>query len=71
MHERKETAALIGEDWLLFLDQYTNDQAFSKGEGRILMDAPYCPEPEYDSAELLQLVSNWIETVSQNRKQIT
>lgn len=33
--------ALQGEAWLAFLDRWAGDSAFTRGPGRMLLDAPY------------------------------
>jgi len=40
-YPRSEIASLTGGDWLHFLDQSGNTHDFSKGPGRILIEAPY------------------------------
>lgn len=67
LFKRIETASLTGQDWLNFLDKFTSNNEFSQGIGRVLIEAPYQAEPEYDSEKLLQLISSWIETVSNNK----
>lgn len=40
-YPRSDIASLTGANWLQFLDESGNTQEFSKGIGRILVDAPY------------------------------
>ena len=58
--ERAEVASLTGQNWLLFLDKMNGDNAFSEGVGRVLVEAPYQAEPDYDSSKLIGLIENWM-----------
>lgn len=60
---RNESAALTGKEWLLFLDDLMGDDSFSNGIGKILIEAPYQATPIYDEQALLQLISNWINSI--------
>ena len=60
---RSESASLTGKEWLLFLDNINGDVSFSNGIGKVLIEAPYQANPEYDEQALLKLVSNWIESI--------
>ena len=66
--KRDVAASLTGQNWLEFLDQYVENKLFSSGIGRILIEAPYQDTPNYDSAELLHLISSWIESVGSNKR---
>lgn len=46
-------AALQGEAWLAFLDQHCGDQSFTRGPGRVLLDAPYRPTVRASEVEAL------------------
>jgi uncharacterized protein DUF4381 len=67
LFKRDESASLTGQDWLLFLDQLNGDTSFSQGVGRILIEAPYQANPNYEANELLHLISSWIESANQSR----
>jgi len=54
-------AGLSGDAWLVWLDEQWDDDAFSHGAGRSLLDAPFQPRGEVDVEALLQLVRRWIE----------
>lgn len=56
-------ASLTGGDWLKFLDDSGNTQNFSKGAGRILIDAPYRSGPleNYNGEEFIPLIRNWVK----------
>lgn len=64
---REESAGLTGEEWLKFLDQYSAKNEFDNGIGRVLIEAPYQANPDFNSNELIDLVSIWIETVSKRK----
>ena len=64
---REDTASLLGEDWLRFLDRTYNGTEFTQGEGRALIEAPYRAQPEFDAEQLLSLVENWIHLVTNNK----
>lgn len=59
---RHDVAALIGEQWLAFLDR-TLDKgtAFQSGAGRALAVGPYADEPEVDTEALYALCERWIK----------
>ena len=67
LYGRREAAALTGEGWLAFLDQKAGGHEFTRGAGRDLIEAPYRPDPEFDHAALLQLVSGWIDKAAAGR----
>ena len=58
---RREAAGLTVEAWLRFLDRDMPGEEFSRGDGRILIDAPYRRDvgPEQLDA-VLQLCERWI-----------
>ena len=58
----KNIASLTGSDWLSFLDSSGKTQDFSRGAGRILIDAPYrSGELEnYNSDEFIPLIRKWV-----------
>jgi len=58
---REQVAGLTGEKWLQFLDRHAPDQAFTRGPGRALVEAPYRPPAEIPTAELTTLVERWIK----------
>jgi hypothetical protein len=53
-------AALSGEAWLGFLDAQIGGDAFSKGAGRVLLDAPFRRVAEVDAEALLGLTRTWL-----------
>jgi len=53
-------AGLSGDDWLIWLDAQWDEHAFSSGDGRALLDAPYQRHAQVDMDKLLQLVRRWI-----------
>jgi hypothetical protein len=50
----------------LFLDQLNGDDSFSNGIGRVLIEAPYQANPDYNEKELLNLLSTWIDSAQKN-----
>ncbi|GJM05283.1 MAG: hypothetical protein DHS20C09_12740 [marine bacterium B5-7] len=65
---RQESAGLTGVEWLRFLDQYSDKNEFENGIGRVLIEAPYQADPEFNSDKLIQLISMWIETVGKRKR---
>lgn len=55
-------ASLTGSDWLSFLDTTGKTQDFSRGAGRILIDAPYRAGDleNYNKDEFIPLIHNWV-----------
>ena len=69
-YPRAEIASLTGADWLQFLDKSGNTHDFSRGAGRILIEAPYKKENQKESQienlninEFLPLIRNWTEKI--------
>ncbi|MBL1141188.1 MAG: DUF4381 domain-containing protein [Proteobacteria bacterium] len=67
LFNRNESASLTGNDWLFFLDELNGDESFTKGIGRVLIEAPYQADPDYDEKDLLNLISTWIDLANKNR----
>lgn len=55
------SAALDGEAWLRFLDACVRGTEFANGVGRVLLDAPFRPHAEFDSAALIALSRRWLK----------
>jgi len=55
-------ASLTGADWLKFLDESGKTHNFSKGAGRILIEAPYRSGQleNYNGDEFIPLIRNWV-----------
>ena len=68
-YPREEIARLTGADWLHFLDRSGNTEGFSKGAGRILVDAPYQADDIHNLnlAEFTPLVRSWVRKNVRNR----
>ncbi len=65
---RTETASLTGEEWLHFLDGPLQDTPFTKGAGRILIDAPYRPElKDTELSPLIDVCRRWIELLADKK----
>lgn len=62
---RSEIASLTGADWLNFLDKSGSTKNFSRGAGRILIDAPYQLEEttNLNLAEFTPLIRSWVKKV--------
>ncbi|MEE9327602.1 MAG: DUF4381 domain-containing protein [Cocleimonas sp.] len=69
-YPRSEIASLTGSNWLHFLDQSGKTHDFSKGAGRILIEAPYRAgkSQNLNLEELIPLVRKWISTVLKKTK---
>ncbi len=66
-YPRTETASLTGEEWLQFLDRPLTDTPFTRGAGRILVEAPYRPEvKEEELIPLIALCRRWIDNIAGN-----
>ena len=56
-------AAYSGERWISYLDRQVGTDDFSRGVGRVLLDAPFRPQQTYDAAALTALVRRYTRTV--------
>ena len=63
----KESAGLTGEKRLNFLNQYSNNNEFGNGIGRILIEGPYQANPRFDSNELIDLISTLVDKVGERK----
>lgn len=61
-------ATLRGEDWLAFLDAQTGSDAFRHGPGRVLLDAPWQRQAEFDADALLAVVRQWFVRVAERER---
>ena len=71
VYPRTEAAKLTGTEWLRLLDRSLADRPFSEGPGRILVDAPYQKNAEYDQDAIFALCDRWIESLPEKHKQST
>ena len=64
-YPRDEIASLTGAQWLQFLDNAGGTRAFSKGAGRILVDAPYQANnlSNLNLDEFVPLVRKWVRKI--------
>jgi len=53
-------AALADERWLTYLDAQAQTDEFTRGVGRVLIEAPFRPSADYDAAALVALVRRWV-----------
>jgi hypothetical protein len=67
---RTEVASLTGRAWLAFLDNGLKDGPFSKGIGRLLIEAPYRNTPPTDSevARLISLCRDWLKNCARPKQ---
>ncbi len=82
-YPRSEVASLAGGDWLQFLDKSGDTHEFSRGAGRILIEAPYQLDKQLNTQtggesehqienlnlnEFIPLVQNWIKKIIRSSK---
>ncbi|CAA6825438.1 MAG: Unknown protein [uncultured Thiotrichaceae bacterium] len=60
LYGRKETAGLVGEEWLTFLDQKSKSDEFSQGLGRVFAALPYQNKEVKYSRKLIALAEKWV-----------
>jgi hypothetical protein len=66
---RRDAAGLTGEAWLRFLDGPMENAPFSKGPGRILINAPYRRSVSADEVRpLLDLCAGWMDAVDRQQR---
>lgn len=58
-----DAAAMPGERWLQHLDTCIGSDEFTRGVGRVLIEAPYRPAAAYDSAALIALVRRCVRSL--------
>jgi hypothetical protein len=61
---RREPAAatMAGEAWLAHLDRAVGSEEFSAGVGRVLLDAPYRAQADYDAPALIALARRALQS---------
>jgi hypothetical protein len=64
-HGAPATGTLVGESWLQHLDRCAASDEFSRGIGRVLIEAPYRAATAYDAAALVALVRRCTRRVLQ------
>ncbi len=67
LYPRQHVAGLTGEAWLRWLDETLGEPRFSQGPGRMLMDAPYRPQPMADVEPLLALSRDWLQALAKTK----
>jgi len=65
---RSQTAGLTGENWLEFLDRSGHTDQFTQGAGRVLAEAPYSLNSDFDIGALHRLCRQWVLTVMKESK---
>ena len=66
---RTKTAALVGDDWLQFLESILKDKRFSEGVGKLLMSVPYQvpSSKDYDINALISLSADWLNGLAKTK----
>ena len=66
---KTDTAGLIGDEWLAYLDNTSNrssaNKKFQSEIGRVLLSAPYLPEDaklDFDEKKLIHLCETWLSS---------
>jgi hypothetical protein len=62
LREAPAAAAFEGERWLEYLDARSPSAEFRNGIGRVLIEAPFRPNSDYDAVALIALVRRWTRT---------
>lgn len=62
---RENIASLTGADWLRFLDESGKTNGFTKGAGRILIEAPYQADNlhNFNLDEFIPLIRRWVKKI--------
>lgn len=68
LEPNSQSAALTGERWLQYLDQLVDTELFRSETGKLLIEAPYRPQNNIDSRELLHLCRSWLQRLPLKRK---
>ena len=69
-YPRSKISSLTGSDWLNFLDKSGNTKGFTKGAGRILVEAPYqkISLENLNQDEFIPLIRGWVSQLVNNQK---
>ena len=62
LRDAPAAAAYEGERWLEYLDTQSPSAEFRSGVGRVLIEAPFRPDSDYDAVALIALVRRWTRT---------
>lgn len=62
LRDEPAAAALSGNAWLKYLDRAVGSDEFSAGIGRVLLDAPYRRQADYDASALIALVRRAVQS---------
>ena len=60
-YSRSDVASLSGKKWLEFLDKSSKTNRFTRGDGKVLSDELYRPQPNINIKNLHQLGEYWIK----------
>ncbi len=71
-YPRSKISSLTGADWLSFLDESGNTTGFTKGAGRILVEAPYQKSVlgNLNQDEFILLVKKWVNQLVNHQQPI-
>jgi hypothetical protein len=58
-------AAYAGERWLEYLDMHAGSEDFRRGVGRVLLEAPFRAQADYDTVALIALVRRYVRNALQ------
>ncbi len=67
LYPRNEVAGIIGEDWLIWLDEALGKDEFQHGVGRALIEAPYTRQMNFDATALIRLCERWLRQTTTPR----
>ena len=71
-YPRSKISSLTGSDWLKFLDESGNTEGFTKGAGRILVEAPYQKSAleNLNQDEFISVVRSWVKQLVNSKKRL-
>jgi len=59
----RQVSSLTGNQWLKFLNETGNTDAFTVGPGKMLIDAPYQSTPNINVKDLLLITKHWVGSI--------
>lgn len=68
IYPREQVAGLTGQAWLTFLDRQLKDDRFTKGEGKLIVEAAYRKEVNGDLNGLFKLCEDWVKALPRQQK---
>jgi hypothetical protein len=64
---RQKVASLIGNAWMMFLNNTGKTLGFTEGAGQVLQTVPYGGQDRVEAQALLTLVEQWMKTNRRTR----